>query len=944
MNGKNSDNVHATGSEVHSGASKSKQVPKKYRRTSSKARSKSPGRSSVNRRRRFGDHAPRKKSSKQRSSSPVGSVMSYSGSPTTEGQPSCKEALETTTGECRSALSPAAGGRQQSEAVAGSDVDEEYTPRDGQMKVAQVITECTVNPLFPVEPHSRSSEGVAPGICKKQQEYVRSSRSAGTRPLSRGTTEVVVSDSSSAPRDRPQPRIPTDAHHLRSAQISETEPLYTLRSRGKMPRSPKTSTILKRPRQSGSLDAVADIRELSFASEKTLANTTGDRGEQVFTAGWRDIRAASLSKSAAGTSMSYRPITYRGSVRLVRSGGNAEFLSIVVAIDVLFVLLTILVGIRFAATGPEKPNSTTQQGYTFCCKEEATKFAAVIDTAVSPCNSLYEYVCRKVQQTDNSTDVELVSGVENSIFDGPLLSSSTGRAGQLLRHYYMSCSHTVNESNLTQIAADVVAFLLDSGVVKAKMSSRSVVGSFFSTILPIGGFFIVNIKITQQPVAHTMIVKLAEPENLTACDHCKGIMQVINQRMGTNFTTEDVQRFRSAAVLKTLCTASTGSIHLLKNLFHVVQPSDIEMILNSSLLMNSSLSPIVVTVYCFDEISDLISSLSAPSHQPLSSAFLVADAAARLVGQLFAVIPDKERKTTFCKTQARALRNLWNDYLVDHAVTVEKNIVVANLYESVKAAVLKSFLDQKVFDEHAGEQRVAIDIIDGMVMVLPGDSLPTGLSLPSTPNTSLTLLAHYYYMQRYEFLADRIRVFQDLPDSATNLGSVAVRRGHKLYIPAGYYLSLQHASKWLSLIHFPKLGAMLASFMWHAVLYERDWSPKTTLRIRGFTECFGSKYLGKLRIGEPERMIAGSALALHSLKRASRDDDLSYVPVEVTEGFMLSHAQFFYLSWAFGKCLYDGPGGKDVAVNIPATYVGDFRKVFGCPVGSYMTYGNWCPL
>ncbi|KAH7935147.1 hypothetical protein HPB52_004535 [Rhipicephalus sanguineus] len=394
-----------------------------------------------------------------------------------------------------------------------------------------------------------------------------------------------------------------------------------------------------------------------------------------------------------------------------------------------------------------------------------------------------------------------------------------------------------------------------------------------------------------------------------------------------------------------MCSTSTGDVQLLKTLFHTVEPRDIEIILNSSLLANSSFSwRIVVTVHCFDEISYLVSTLAAPSQQPLSSAFLAADASARLVRQLFVATPDKEKKTSFCETQVRALRNLWNEYLVDCAATSDKNIIVVNLYESVKAAVLKSFIDQKIFDERMGEQRDAIDIIDRMLLVLPRDSLPTGLRLPSPSTISPNFPAHYYYLQRYEFLADRVRVVQDVPDSAANLVNTATRRGRKLYVPAAYYLSLRQASKWLSVIHFPKLGASLAAFMWYAVVYERDWSSNTSSRIRRFTECFSSKYLGRRRIGEPERLIAASTLALHSLKGACREEDLSYVPVEVTEGFTLSHAQFFYLSWAFSNCLCDGIGDKDVAVNIPATYTGDFRMAFGCPVGSYMTYGNWCPL
>ncbi|KAL1438624.1 hypothetical protein MTO96_047981 [Rhipicephalus appendiculatus] len=891
MSEKNNQNVDATGSGVFSGAPRSNQAAKKRRKTSSKTRLKSPSRAGSHGQRRSVGHAPRKKSRKEPSASPVDHLKSLTASPTTEGeQSSQKEPADNIKEESADGATPGRGGCLQSEAAMRSQLDREYDSPHGRLQFLKVKAEPTASPLSPIEPHGMFSESLPQGTWNKEHGSLPGSINASSRTFSRDAARAVMSDSAAPPQDPPQPGNFTDARQLSFARITETEPLCNLRSRGKIARFPENSSMLRLSGQGGSLGAVADIREPSVASERTLANTDGNKGEQACSAGRRDARATSLSKSAAGTSMSYRPMTYRGSVRLVRSGGDAEFLSIVVAIDVLFVLLTILVGLHFAAERLDKRNDTAQQGYIFCCKQEALRLAPVIDTAVNPCNNLYEYVCSNAQRTQ-VIHAKFASELENSVFYGPILSRST--AGELLRRYYKTCSDATKSSNLTLLAADVVTTLLDSGVVHANMTSRSVIGSFFSTILPHGGFFIVQLKFTQQSLAQTLTVKLAKPENLVACDHCEGIMQVVNQRMNTNFTREEVQRFGSVSVSKKLCSASTGDVQLLKTLFHTVEPRTIEMILNSSLLANSTfLSRMVVMVYCFDEISYLVSALAGTSHQPLSSAFLVVDASARLVRQLFVAIPEKERKTSFCETQVRTLGNLWNEYLVDYVATADKNIIVVNIYESVKAVVLKSFIDQKIFDEQTGEQRDAIDMIDRMLLVLPRDSLPAGRRLPSPEAISPNFPAHYYYMQRYEFLADRLRVVQDLPDSVANFLNTATRRGRKLYVPAIYYLSLRHASKWLSVLHFPRLGASLAAFMWHAVLYERDWSSNTASRIRGFTECFGSKYL-------------------------------------VAEGFTLSHAQFFYLSWAFNNCLYDGPVDKDVVVNIPATSAPRHRAAAG---------------
>ncbi|KAH7971335.1 hypothetical protein HPB49_022108 [Dermacentor silvarum] len=940
MKGKEQENTDATGSEVYSGSSKRKQAAKKSRKTSSKTRSKSPSRATSRLRRHSVDRASPKMSKKKPSASPIGSLKPLTPS-RTEGAPiTSKEPAEIIEGESVSAAVPAKEGNQQIEAAIRSTLDNQYEPPDERLKSLEVIKDVIVSPLSPINSPSHFSESIPWCTWKDEPEALASTPNASSRAFWSGT--AIMSDAVSTCQSPPRPNAPTDKCHLSAVQMNGTEPLNTLRARGRVSKTPERATILRLPRQTGPLDAAANIRKSLGASDTTLANTAGDKGEQQCTTLPTDVKATRLSKSIAGTSMSYRPMTYRGSMRMVRSGGDAEFLSIAVAIDVLFVMLVILVGLHFAVVGRVKKSNKTQEGYAFCCREEATELATVIDTAVNPCNNLYEYVCRNVHRME-LTDAKFMGWFERSIFDGTVLSRST--AGELLLSYYKFCNDAMRASNLTQLAADVAGSLLDSGVVKANMTSGSMVGTFFSTVLVNGGFFIVKIKIVQQLLVQTLTVELADPENLVACDHCEGIMKVINERLNTKFTREDVQSFQSVAVPKKLCSASTGDVQLLNHLFHTVKPSVIVMILNSSLLVNPSvLSRMVVTVNCFDEISYLVSTLAAASHQPLSSAFLVADASARLANQLFVAIPGKVKKTSFCKTQVKTLRNLWNKYLVDHVATADKNIVMINLYESTKAAVLKSFIEQKIFDQQAGEQRDAIDIIDSMLVVLPRDSLPSGLRMPSPPTIAANFPAHYYTMQRYEFLANRARLVQDLPDSFANLTTAPTRRGHNLYVHPGYYLSLRQASKWLPLIHFPKLGAALAAFMWHAVLYERDWSPNTTSKIRGFTKCFGSKYLGKVRLEESEEMIAASALALGSMKRASREDDLSYIPVEVTEGLFLSHAQLFYLNWALSNCLYDGSAGKDVAVNIPATYTGDFRLAFGCSAGSYMAYGNWCPL
>ncbi|KAK8786164.1 hypothetical protein V5799_007467, partial [Amblyomma americanum] len=220
-------------------------------------------------------------------------------------------------------------------------------------------------------------------------------------PCSTVLTSGAVSTALSGPTSYCRSSVSfDDSVHVPSLSCVSTDAFnpddHHSQSRGKVhaddeTEEPLTTAAFRPTRQAAPPGVVDSGHGQIFWLHETVPNAVGkaDDLSANLPPDSKDTKPTSLFKTGAATSMSYRRMSYKGSFRAMRTGRDAEFLLIAVAIDVLFVLLLIVVGLDFALVSRDKQTDIKDKAYDFCCTKEAAELVDVIDTTANPCDDLH---------------------------------------------------------------------------------------------------------------------------------------------------------------------------------------------------------------------------------------------------------------------------------------------------------------------------------------------------------------------------------------------------------------------------------------------------------------------------------------------------------------------------------------------------------------------------
>lgn len=320
---------------------------------------------------------------------------------------------------------------------------------------------------------------------------------------------------------------------------------------------------------------------------------------------------------------------FANSFSKARRGSYGEVLVVMVAFEIVMVNIVVVAGLYLASFLMPKP--TIIEG--FCCKTEAEALAEVVNLSVPPCESFYRYVCLKALKHDLRTPKNFRNLFEKDIAAG--IASSSSAASRGLVNIYKSCSTELGQSDI-HLLQEAVRALIEMNIIKANMSYNEIVEFLFAITFKYSSESMVSMIYTirgQSPLLQIFYLPTEKTGPLFAA-----IIDIFNEMLRTNVTQQEIETFRHNYFNHSTrnCDYNHGDISFLKTIFPAFPEKGMKEILTQFLWIDGKVGVefLNVSTYCLPRITEMVLILGDPSHQPLATAFLVAQSAIRTARKL----------------------------------------------------------------------------------------------------------------------------------------------------------------------------------------------------------------------------------------------------------------------------------------------------------------------
>ncbi|KAH7951912.1 hypothetical protein HPB52_015285 [Rhipicephalus sanguineus] len=542
-------------------------------------------------------------------------------------------------------------------------------------------------------------------------------------------------------------------------------------------------------------------------------------------------------------------------------------------------------------------SSGRHKATSFCCVDGARHLTQSINSSIDPCVNFTGYVCYNASR-NRSTVMDLHQRLLEDILAAMpnAVTTWTSPAANTLSGFYKSC--LVMPWSKEGILRNLTSIVIEKGRIQAAMTAREILDFFLKMSLQYRLPAAINIKkkftfnALNNASTHIDIsqARYAISELCTRCNDCIAlVLQQFNRKIGCNVSEVGLLRFGSELPINKNGTAATETDDFgqLADLFKSVSLVEWKNALSAAYVDLREIDR--VDVEGKPQLRKFMSSLSNPSNQPTSIAFIVAYSVLSSFSHFVSDLSHEAggSQEVFCNRSVHGLAHTWEQLRSDMSSNIGKSWEIHVIFEVVIKAISRTVTNSSLFA--AADHLAAKAFLRSLTLLLPHEY---AVADNHPPNMTLVYLRDHFNMLEYEqWLMRKKTKIHVFGSPALRVHQLTLSAGNKVLVPTSFYHDLTHHSESSVMHNLPWLGTNIAYFVWDLLVFQVSWTKATANNLMDMRQCLRKSHT---RPGTVSRRSVSLVLALKSLLNSLDQTDL-YVPRTLDARWRLSHGQFFFL-------------------------------------------------
>ncbi|KAL3213835.1 hypothetical protein MRX96_035080 [Rhipicephalus microplus] len=562
-----------------------------------------------------------------------------------------------------------------------------------------------------------------------------------------------------------------------------------------------------------------------------MTTTVSDNGVRVLPA--MPVFGIASTSAADMPTESFRPVDEPGPKQLPPA------LSVFLAIFTPLVLGLVI----WYVSGALLTSSGRHKAASFCCIDGARRLTQSINSSIDPCVNFTGYVCYNASR-NRSTVMDIHQQLLEDILTTRPSSAATwtSPAASTLSAFYKSCLEM--RWSKEDILRNLTSIVIEKGHIQAAMTAREILDFFLKislqyrlpTAINVDEKFILKVLNNASARIDISQPRYAISELCTRCNDCIAlVLQQFNRRIGCNVSEVGLLRFGSQMPVNKNRTAATktGDFGELADLFTSVSLVEWKKALSAA---NVDLREIDrVDVEGKSQLRNFMSSLSSPSNQPTSIAFIIAYSVLssfnHLESDLFHDAGGSQE--VFCNRRVHDLDHTWEQLRSDMSSNIGKSWEIHVIFEEVIKAISRSVANSSLFA--AADHLAAKAFLRSLTLLLPHEY---AVADNHPPNITLVYLRDHFNMLEYEqWLMRKKTKIHVFGSPELRFHQLTLSAKNKLLVPTSFYHDLTHHSESSVMHNLPWLGTNIAYFVWDLLVFHIPLTKATAKNLMDMHQC-----------------------------------------------------------------------------------------------------------